>query len=96
MASIQMMPSAGATNPMTVNGRAYNCPVNGVLMVPDFDANVLEANGWLKTAAHGSSPTVARPITGLFKGMEIFDTTLNINIKWDGKVWRSSVTGAAV
>jgi len=95
MANIQMT-SANAPNPLTVNGRSYNCPAGGVVTVPDFDAAVLESNGWMRTAGHGVSTTAARPTSGLFKGMEIFDTTLSVNIKWDGKVWRSSVTGAAV
>lgn len=95
MSNIQMT-AGSATNPMTVNGRVYTCPANGVLTVPDFDASVLESNGWLRTAAHGAAATAARPTTGLFKGMTIFDSTLSVNIEWDGKVWRSTVTGASV
>jgi hypothetical protein len=95
MPNIQMMNAQGP-NPLVVNGRTYTCPANGVVTVPDFDAAPLEANGWLRTAAHGSAATAARPTTGLFKGMTIFDSTLSINIQWDGKVWRSTVTGASV
>jgi hypothetical protein len=95
MASIQMMP-AGGTNPATVNGRVYTCPLNGVLVVPDFDAAVLESNGWVRCASHGTGATTSRPTTGLFKGFEFFDSTLGINIIWDSKVWRSHATGAVV
>ncbi len=95
MVNIQMMQGSGP-NPLTVNGRVYTCPVNGVVSVPDFDATVLESNGWVRTALHGSGVTTGRPTTGLFKGYEYFDSTLGINVLWDGKTWRSTVTGAAV
>ena len=96
MANIQMMAGNGAINPITVNGRTYTAAAAGVVTVPDFDASVMEANGWLRTAAHGAAATTARPTSGLFKGMTIFDSTLSVNIAWDGKQWRSTATGAVV
>jgi hypothetical protein len=79
-----------------VNGRSYVCVPGSVVSVPDFDAGALESNGWVRTAAHGSGATTGRPTTGLFKGYEFYDSSLSINVIWDGKVWRSHVTGAAV
>jgi hypothetical protein len=93
MVNIQMMPGTGR-NPMTVNGRGYNCPVNGVLSVPDFDATVLESNGWVRSGSHGSGVTTGRPTTGLFKGYEYFDNTLGLIVIWDGLVWRNHTNGA--
>lgn len=96
MANIQMIPGASAPNPCPANGRSYKCAANSVVMVPDFDANVLEANGWMRAAGQGSGPTTSRPKTGLWVGFEWFDTTLNLNVKWDGKAWRSHVDGTSV
>lgn len=41
-------PPAGATT--RVNGRSYTCPSGSTLRVPDFDADILEANGWIKAS----------------------------------------------
>jgi hypothetical protein len=96
MVNIQMMPGDGCKNPCPVNGRSYAAALGAVISVPDFDAGALESNGWVRTAMHGSGATAGRPTTGLFKGYEYFDSSLGINVIWDGKVWRSHVTGAVV
>jgi hypothetical protein len=85
-------PPGGATTP--ANGRSYTCAANATLDVPDFDAFVLIANGWLKVAGSVGA-TSARPASP-FKGQTFHDTTLGYNITWDGKAWRNPATGAAV
>ena len=43
-------PAAGPMQTMTVNGRSYSSTPGNFLDVPDFDAQVLEANGWIFVA----------------------------------------------
>jgi hypothetical protein len=95
--TIQFMPPGDSShNPIVVAGRSYAAALGSVINVPDFDAPTLDSNGWLRCAGHGAGATIARPTTGLFKGFTFFDSTLNVNVIWDGKVWRSHVSGAAV
>ncbi|NPU23951.1 hypothetical protein [Bradyrhizobium denitrificans] len=92
-------PAGGATT--TANGRSYSCASGFTLDVPDFDAFVLIANGWVNAAgsSNGAAGTVgttsARPASPKF-GQTFHDATLNMNIVFDGKVWRNPATGAAV
>ncbi len=94
MANHNMIPPAseGSTR---VNGRLYTCAAGSVISVLDFDADVLEANGWLKVASTGAGATAARP-TSPRKGDSFHDSTLGYNIVWDGKEWRNPTSGAAV
>lgn len=39
---------------------------------------------------HNSSTTAARPTTGLYIGMQVFDTTLGKPIWWNGTVWKDA------
>ena len=92
-----MLPTATAIVVKT-NGRTYT-PVQGVpQVVPDFDAAILSANGWVNSAGNassGSDTTVNRPANP--KRNDTFhDQTLGIIIIFDGKVWRNPVTGALV
>ncbi len=94
MTTIQMhAPGNGATT--TVNGRTYKGVAGTPVSVPDFDADMLEANGWIKTAPGGTGTTAARP-TAPKVGTEYHDTTVGAIIKWDGKAWRNVMTGASV
>ena len=96
MATITMMPDgAGKSNPIKINGRTYSATLGTTISVPDYDAAPLEANGWIKCAAHGSGATAARPTSGLFKGHTYLDTTLGVNVIWDGLAWRHHGTGAS-
>lgn len=96
MGSHQVLPPGNAATTTTkVNGRTYTCALGSVLTVPDFDADVLEANGWIKGSVSGSGASTSRPAVPL-KGAEFHDLTLGYNIKWDGKVWRNPTSGAAV
>ena len=95
MANIQMMPPGnGSQNPCRFNGRSYSAALGSVISVPDFDANVLESNGWIRSAADGSGTTAQRPTTGLFVGMRYLDSTVGATMIWDGKAWRNHATGA--
>jgi hypothetical protein len=90
---VVMPPANGAST--TINGRTYTCAAGGTLTVPDFDSNILTANGWSIAAAGGAAPTSQRPANPS-KNLTFFDTTLGIIIQYDGKVWRNPTTGAAV
>lgn len=89
-----MPPSTGGTS-ITVNGRAYSCAVGSTIDVPDQDAAVMTANGWLAAAPGGAGATGARPVNPL-KGTQFHDATLGYNIIWDGKAWRNPTSGASV
>ena len=84
---------------MTANGRPYVGVPGAALDVPDFDADVLGANGWVKVAPSG--PTSARPVgsAGFYQalaGKHYYDTTLAALIVFDGQTWRSPVNGSSV
>ena len=88
-------PSSGAAS-IRVNGRTYTAAVGGTVDVPDFDALHLEASGWVPVA-RSVGATTARPILApKDRGYQYHDTTLQLNIVWDGVNWRSCDTGANV
>ena len=90
-----LAPATGDT--LSFNGRTYTGIGGTVLDVPDFDAGVLEANGWFTISGANSGPTTARPPTlGMQPGFKFLDTTLAALITFDGLVWRNSITGASV
>jgi hypothetical protein len=68
--------------------------------VYDADAEVLEANAWLRIAPSG--PTSARPNGGALgfynasPGVMYYDTTLAKLIIFDGANWRDPVNGNSV
>lgn len=88
-----MPPANGETR--TIFGRTYVGVAGTPLDVPDSDAQVLAANGWTVSAKQGVGATAARPVNPN-RGDEFADTTVGATIKWDGKVWRHSVTHATV
>ncbi len=98
--NIRMLPPVAVGQQMRIaNGRTYTGVPGVELDVPDFDAGILQANGWTWVAPSG--PTSARPTKalGLYQatvGMEFFDATLGYLIKFDGSTWRNPATGAAV
>lgn len=93
--TVRLMPpeTAVTSASITVNGRSYTCSVASTIDVPDADALVMRANGWLASATGGVGAT--RPANPK-KNTTFHDTSLNINIIFDGKVWRNPNTGAAV
>jgi hypothetical protein len=88
------MPVGGTARTTTVNGRTYVCAAGATLDMPDFDAQVAQANGWVAMAG-GVGATAARPSNPSL-GMIFHDTTLNLNIVFEGKSWRNPATGGAV
>lgn len=78
-----LIPPAGGPI-IKANGRSYN-PANGAQTVPDFDANILEANGWSIQAE--AVTTATRPIRP-FKGQKVYDSTVSHTLVWDGKEWK--------
>lgn len=100
--NVAVFPAAGASTTLTVNGRTYICAVGAApLVVPDFDAIVLLANGWIKSAADGAGTTAQRPTanpaTGVPApriGFEYFDSTVGAKVIWNGKNWIHHATGA--
>jgi len=94
MGLIRVLPPANGET-RTVFGRTYIGIPGTPQDVPDADANVLGANGWTICAKQGVGTTAQRP-TAPERGHEFTDTTVGATIKWDGKVWRHAVTGAAV
>lgn len=99
-----MPPPQTGRQTMTVNGRSYTCQVGNVIDVLNFDAGVLEANGWTFIAQSG--PTSARPTPSRSSigpegsqagaGAKFYDTTLGALIVCDGATWRSPVDGSEV
>lgn len=101
--SILMMPPVNAGSATTVvNGRSYTCAAGSEISVPWFDADVLEANRWIKSAHGGSGATAGRPTTRpdgmpIPRGYQFLDTTLGVTIVYStGGVWRDPSSGAAV
>ncbi|AYO81589.1 hypothetical protein [Methylobacterium brachiatum] len=89
-------PGDGRPHTTVANGRPYSGMAGGVLDAPVFDANVLQANGWIRVGAHAlSGPTAARPAAPIVDQL-YFDTTLTLPVVWDvlAKVWRNVWTGA--
>lgn len=94
MANVMMHAPATGNTKTTVNGRTYNGTAGTPVVVPDFDAAELEANGWIRCDETGA--TAARPTTNLYVGRKFNDSTVGAQIMWDGKVWRHSTTGSSV
>ena len=88
-----LAPATGDT--ISFNGRTYTGIGGTVLDVPDFDAGVLEANGWAIAAINGAGATAARPTAGVKVGSEFHDATLGYNVMWNGKQWVNPTNGNA-
>jgi hypothetical protein len=98
----RMLPAAavGQQNQI-VNGRSYSGTPGNAVDIPDSDAAVLAANGWVIVAPSG--PTSARPTPSALSAPYIagistkfYDTTIAAMIVFDGATWRSPVNGSAV
>lgn len=100
MPNVAVFPSANAPTTVTVKGRVYTCAVGATpIVVPDFDAFVLLANGWLASASSGAGTTAQRPAAALGVpapnvGFEYFDSTVGANVIWNGRNWINHATGA--
>ncbi|MEW5882275.1 MAG: hypothetical protein AB1761_17775 [Pseudomonadota bacterium] len=101
MTTRMLPPTDAGKRRMTVNGRSYVGTLGTVYDVPDHDADALEANGWTRVEAVGT--TAERPNftatpagAALSAGRRFLDTTVGALIVWDGATWRNPATGAAV
>jgi|GEM_PF-1715770 len=100
--NIRMLPPTNVQKrTVVVNGRTYTGAMGTVYDVPDHDADALEANGWTRVEAVGT--TAERPNftatpagAALSAGRRFLDTTVGALIVWDGATWRNPATGAAV
>ena len=95
MPIVRVLPPNSSFITTTVNGRTYSTSGGAPLDVPDFDADVLKANGWHVSALGGVGVTTTRPANPN-TGMRFADTTLGVEITFDGKNWRNAITGAVV
>lgn len=84
MANHLLIPPAKGSRITVPGGRVYD-PTNGAQVVPDFDAHVLEANGWSLQAI--AVTTAGRPVNPVV-GQKVYDTTVSHTIVWDGKEWK--------
>lgn len=76
------------------HGMSFNCAVGSTLDVDDHIAQQMGANGW-----HILGPvttTAGRPVSGIYKGKILIDSTLAAVIIYDGVQWRNAITGAVV
>ncbi len=86
-----MPPIAVVHQACIVNGRRYASTPGQVLDVAEFDARMLEANGWTRVARVGTtSQRPQAPDMSPFKGTWYFDTTLGEMIVFDGAKWRDA------
>lgn len=89
-----LCPSSRNGSACTVNGRTYACTPSTAIDVPDFDADALCANGYVKVAAAGVGTTAQRPANPK-NGDEYHDTTLGKNVVFHAGNWRDPATGNA-
>lgn len=100
MANIRMMPPNNVATTTTINGRTYTCAAGATIDIPDFDARVLGANGWVNAAGNGivesTVGTTAQRPARPSPGQTFHDTTLGFIVAFDGRSWRNPATGAVV
>lgn len=89
----RMFPKGTKTAKHTVNGRIYDSSAAPYLDVPDHDAQVLSANGWLRGVRGNVGTTAQRP-TNPPPETAYLDTTVAAVVMWDGVNWLNVVTGA--
>jgi len=89
---------------VAIPGRTYTAAPGQVLDVPDFDAHLLRARGWiagcfgLPARVQGGGPTAQRR-RGLLPPWvkcHYFDTILGMLVVWDGAAWRDPGSGNSV
>jgi hypothetical protein len=96
----RVLPAPRCTTPILAFGRNYIGVLGTPQDVPDQDAAVLGAAGWLILGLVGT--TAQRPLNPLttpaqpFLNQDYYDTTIAVWITWDGANWRNMITGAAV
>lgn len=91
-------PITSQTN-MVVNGRSYSGTPGSVADIPDQDAQILGANGWVNVGPSGATaqrPTSTSAPLKAAPGLHYWDTTLSKMVVFDGVTWRDPATGSAV
>lgn len=95
--NIRVVPPSSGNLTCKVNGRTYTGVANTAQDVPDFDAALLEANGWTVVAEGGVGTTAQRPVLHKVTRRAVYhDTTLGYNVVWDGSRWFNPASGATV
>ena len=94
--TMRVLPPSAAAKTTAANGRTYTCAAASYLDVPDQDAAILEANGWIIVVHMGVGTTAQRPTTGLQMGKRYLDTTLGYTIRYTGKSWVNPANGNVV
>jgi hypothetical protein len=96
--SVLLAPGDKALNPMTIPGttRRYTCAAGAVISVPEFDAEIMRTQGWVKTHAGTAGTTSGRP-TNAGVNQFYLDTTLGAQIVYLGPKagWVNAATGAS-
>lgn len=99
MPNVRLMTVGNIARATKVNGRTYTCAAGGTIDVPDFDAQVMLADGWINASGGAVQTTVGttaqRPAKPS-KGQAYHDTTLGLTIVHDTVNWRNPATGAVV
>jgi len=88
-------PLTGSTS-ITTHGRTTTTAATTPVDVPDHDAMVATANGWLAMPPGGTVGITANRPTAVRRGLQYLDTTLGKIIFHDGATWRDPATGSAV
>lgn len=94
---IRMIPTERVLSgePIKVYDRIYKATYGVIQDVPEGDAAILDANGWLRVCIVGT--TAQRPFsTGqaanqIYRGQHYYDTTLGKMIVFDEKVTRDAL-----
>jgi hypothetical protein len=97
MATVLVHAPAVGPQTLTVNGRKYSTTPGNPIAVPDFDAQILVANGWILAAANlgvATGPTSGRPVNPPANTC-YQDTTVGFEVMYDGKTWRNKQSGAS-
>ena len=102
MPTFRMLPPINVgQQTITANGRVYSGALGTAQDVPDMDAGILAANGWIRAALSGpttarpsANPTVTPPYTAA-PGLHFYDTTLNEVVIFDGATWRTPAGASA-
>lgn len=94
MPNVRLIGANGKLAMVTVNGRTYTCAAGATIDVPDFDAQILQANGFVALGATVGA-TTARPAKPS-PGQTFHDTTLGLTIVWEGSAWRNPANAAVV
>jgi hypothetical protein len=97
MPNVLVHPPATGAYAKSANGRPYNSVPGTPISVPDFDAQILCANGWMLASSNlgvATGPTSGRPVNPP-ANMRYQDTTVGFEVMWDGKTWRHTQTGAS-